>query len=126
MQRSLVLATLLALGGLGWAAGTLLVRAAAQSTAQQAAVARTRTFAIENITCALCPVTVKKAIEGVAGVKSVAADFDAETATVAFDPSVTDEAAIAAASTDAGYRASVEGRGRCGTRRSSRPGPSAR
>ncbi len=110
MQRSLVLAAaLLALGGLGWAAGTIQVPAAAQSTAQQAAVARTRTFAIENMTCALCPVTVKKAIEGVAGVKSVAVDFDAKTATVVFDPSVTDEAAIAAASTNAGYPASVEG-----------------
>jgi mercuric ion binding protein len=73
------------------------------------AAAQTRTFAIQNMTCALCPVTVKKAMEGIAGVTSVSVDFDAKTATVVFDPSVTSPDAIAAASTNAGYPASVKG-----------------
>src|SRR3546814_4384672 len=38
--------------------------------AQAAAVQKT-TFSIENMTCAMCPVTVTKAMKGVAGVKSV-------------------------------------------------------
>ena len=66
-------------------------------------------FAIQNMTCALCPVTVKRAMEGVEGVRSVNIDFDAKTATVVFDPSVTNADAIAAASTNAGYPASVRG-----------------
>ena len=110
MKRPLILAAaLLALGGLGWTIGTAVPPAAAQSASQQAAAAQTRTFAIQNMTCALCPVTVKKAMEGVAGVKSVAVDFDAKTATVTFDPSVTNVDAIAAASTNAGYPASIKG-----------------
>ena len=66
------------------------------------------TFYIENMTCALCPVTVKAAMSGVAGVASVAIDFAARTALVVFDPAVTDAAAIAQASEQAGYPAAVQ------------------
>lgn len=77
--------------------------AAAQEATQ------TLTFTVENMTCALCPVTVKHAMEGVAGVQSVEVDFDAKTATVTFDPAATTPEAIAAASTNAGYPAAVRG-----------------
>lgn len=83
-------------------------RAQAQS-ADAATATQSATFAIENMTCALCPVTVRKSMEGVAGVKSVSVDFEQKTATVVFDPRVTDTAAIAAASTDAGYPANAVG-----------------
>ena len=110
MRRPLILAAaLLALGGLGWTIGTAVAPAAAQSASQQVAAAQSRPFAIQNMTCALCPVTVKRAMEGVEGVRSVNIDFDAKTATVVFDPSVTNADAIAAASTNAGYPASVRG-----------------
>ncbi|WP_027443925.1 heavy-metal-associated domain-containing protein [Erythrobacter cryptus] len=110
MKRPLILAAaLLALGGLGWTIGTAVAPAGAQSASQQVPATQTRTFAVENMTCALCPVTVRKAMEGVPGVKSVAVDFDAKTATVVFDPSVTNADAIAAASTNAGYPAAVKG-----------------
>ena len=110
MKRPQILAAaLLALGGLGWVAGTAPIPATAQSAAVQVAAAQTTTFAIENMTCALCPVTVKKAMESVAGVESVSVNFDAKTATVIFDPSVTSADAIAAASTNAGYPASIKG-----------------
>jgi len=62
-------------------------------------------FAIENMTCALCPVTVKKAMSKVDGVQSVKVDFETKTATVRFDPAQTNIAAIAAASTNVGYPA---------------------
>lgn len=75
----------------------------------QAAIAEQRqVFAIENMTCALCPVTVKKAMEGVSGVKSVIVDFEARTATVTFDPAATTIEAIATASTNAGYPATAK------------------
>lgn len=89
------------------AAAFLLAPATSAST-QAAATGEQAIFAIENMTCALCPVTVRKAMEGVAGVKSVAVDFDAKTATVVFDPSQATIAVIAAASTGAGYPARVE------------------
>jgi mercuric ion binding protein len=107
MKRSLIFATAsLALGGLGWAVSPAATPAAAQPAAVQATAARTTTFAIRNMTCALCPITVRKAMEGV---KSVAVDFDAKTATVVFDPSATNADAIASASANAGYPASVRG-----------------
>lgn len=68
---------------------------------------RTQTFAIENMTCAMCPITVKKAMSGVDGVRSVDVDFDARTATVVYDPSVATAEEIAAASTNAGYPATA-------------------
>lgn len=84
---------------------------AAQSTATQVASMETQTFAVENMTCALCPLTVKKAMAGVEGVRSVDVDFSAKTATVAFDPAVTTAEAIAAASTNAGYPARLAPQG---------------
>lgn len=82
---------------------------AAQSKTVQATVVETRTFAVDNMTCALCPLTVKTAMERVEGVRSVAVDFDARTATVTFDPAVATADAIAAASTNAGYPARPTG-----------------
>ncbi len=72
---------------------------------------QTRTFTIENMTCPLCPVTVNKAMNNVDGVKSVDVDFDAKTATVRFDPTITTVDEIANASTNAGYPATVSGEG---------------
>ncbi len=63
------------------------------------------TFAIANMTCPTCPITVKTAMSGVHGVQSVKVDLGSKTATVAFDPRVTNAGAIAAASTNAGYPA---------------------
>lgn len=74
----------------------------------QAATARTETFVIRNMTCALCPVTVRKAMEGVQGVRSVAVDFQAKTATVRFDPLKATAGMIAAASANAGYPATLK------------------
>lgn len=79
----------------------------AQSTAVATETA-TQTFTIENMTCAMCPITVRKAMEGVEGVRSVQVDFEAKTATAVFDPSTTSAADIAAASTNAGYPARPE------------------
>lgn len=63
------------------------------------------TFAVDNMTCALCPITVKTAMARVDGVKDVEIDFAARTATVFFDPSLATAEAIGAASARAGYPA---------------------
>jgi len=70
---------------------------------------QTMIFAIENMTCALCPITVRKTMEQVEGVKSVTVDFDAKTAVVLFDPATTTPVEIGKASTNAGYPARVLG-----------------
>lgn len=65
----------------------------------------TAKFTIDKMTCAACPITVSKAMKAVEGVVSVEIDFESKTATVIFDPAVTDIEKIGAASTDAGYPA---------------------
>lgn len=106
MKRILVItAGVLALGAGGILSTTSVALSAAPSAVAQATTARTARLSIENMTCALCPVTVKSAMAGVKGVKSVEINFDAKTALVVFDPSVTTPEAIATASTNAGYPA---------------------
>lgn len=110
MKRPLVIAvSLLALGAAGLLSATAFSPLAAQSTTTEVAATQSATLAVENMTCALCPVTVKKAMERVNGVRSVNIDFAAKTATVVFDPAVTSVEAIAAASTNAGYPATIKG-----------------
>lgn len=108
IPKAALIALALALSG-----GTLLPLAppaSAQSAAVQVPVGeQTQTFTIENMTCALCPLTVRTAIENVGGVKTVAVDFEAKTATVVYDSSVGTVEAIAAASTNAGYPAKAIG-----------------
>ena len=92
--------------GLGVAAVVpITTPAAAYAASAPAAQVRVATFAVDNMTCPTCPITVKKAMQGVAGVQSVKIDLAAKTATVAFDPKRASPAAIAAASTNAGYPA---------------------
>lgn len=98
-------AIMLALFGTLGAGGAALWAPPAQ--ANQAL--RQITFSIKNMTCALCPVTVRTAMQNVKGVDSVKIDFEAKTATVVYDSSVTTPDVIAASSTDAGYPASAIG-----------------
>ena len=69
---------------------------------------RTITLDVKNMTCAVCPITVRKALEKAPGVQSVKVDLGAKTATVTFDPDKADAAALIKATTEAGYPASVK------------------
>ena len=64
---------------------------------------RTVTLAVSNMTCALCPVTVKKAITKVPGVLGATVDYDTKTAVVRFETEKTTIDAITAATGNAGY-----------------------
>lgn len=69
-----------------------------------------QTFAVENMTCAACPITVRMAMSRVDGVQRVDVDFDTETATVIYDPALTDITAIAEAAASVGFPAkAIEG-----------------
>ena len=58
---------------------------------------------VQNMTCNLCPVTVKKSLEHVPGVSQARIDFEKKTAMVTFDADKTTAAALVKATTDAGY-----------------------
>ncbi len=51
-----------------------------------AAPPKTVTLAVQNMTCPLCPITVKKSLEKVAGVSVVQVDFDKKTAPLTYGP----------------------------------------
>lgn len=72
-----------------------------------AAEPRTVTLAVEQMTCAACPITVRKALSHVAGVSATKVDIEAHTATVTFDPAQTTPDALATAVSQAGYPAKV-------------------
>jgi mercuric ion binding protein len=66
------------------------------------------TLAVENMTCALCPITVRTAIENVTGVKDVQVDFESKTAVVVFDDAEATVHDLAQASRQAGYPAAIK------------------
>jgi mercuric ion binding protein len=68
-----------------------------------ASALRTVTLDVKNMDCALCPVTVRKALEKVPGVAKADVDFAARTAAVKYDPTVVTPAALQKATADAGY-----------------------
>ncbi len=65
-------------------------------------------FSVAKMTCASCPIAVRKAMERVDGVKVVKVDLDSKTAVVTFDAGTTTAEAIGAASTDVGFPATVQ------------------
>ena len=58
---------------------------------------------VQNMTCELCPITVKKALDKVPGVAGTKIDLAKKTATVKFDPERANVAALVKATTNAGY-----------------------
>ena len=69
------------------------------------AVEQTVSMKVERMSCALCPLTVRKAMERVDGVQDVEVNYDTKIATVTFDDAKTTAAEVAQASTDVGYPA---------------------
>ncbi len=64
-------------------------------------------FTVDKMTCATCPITVRKAMQRVDGVKEVTVDFDAKTAKVLYDSTLTDAKQIGEASSNVGFPATV-------------------
>ena len=71
------------------------------------AAIQTVTLAVPDMNCAVCPITVKKALLKVKGVKSVQVDLDQRLAAVQFDDAITGTAALTKATANAGYPSSV-------------------
>ncbi len=62
---------------------------------------------VQNMTCPVCPITVRKSLERVPGVMEAKIDLDNKTATVKFDPDKATAAALIRATTEAGYPSTV-------------------
>ena len=67
------------------------------------AESRTATLAVSKMDCAVCPITVRTALEKVPGVHSAKVDFKAKRAVVTFDPARATTEALTKATTAAGY-----------------------
>lgn len=66
------------------------------------------TLDVRNMTCATCPVVVRKALERVPGVSSATVDFERKTATVTFDPNRVKPATLTEATTNAGFPSTLK------------------
>ena len=86
-----------------WAVITSLFLATGMSLASD--VEETVIFDVEKMTCATCPIAVRKAIQQVDGVRNVKVSLENKSAIVTFDPSVTTVVEIGRASTDVGFPA---------------------
>jgi mercuric ion binding protein len=64
---------------------------------------QTVTLEVKNMTCAVCPITVKKALEKVQGVTSATVNFDTKQARVTFDDSLASVDKLREATGNAGY-----------------------
>lgn len=68
---------------------------------------RTVTLSVPGMNCPVCPITVRKALERVDGVRSAKVDYDSKSASIIFDDQVTATDALMKATENAGYPSSV-------------------
>jgi mercuric ion binding protein len=68
-----------------------------------AATLRAAVLDVQNMTCSMCSITIRKALEKVPGVIDAKVDYDHKTATVKYDPDKTSPPAFVKATTDAGF-----------------------
>jgi len=67
------------------------------------AAPQTVTLSVSKMTCAACPITVKKALSRVPGVTDVSVSYEKKQATVVFDDTQTSVAALTRATADVGF-----------------------
>jgi periplasmic mercuric ion binding protein len=62
---------------------------------------------VQKMTCSVCPLTVKKALEKVPSVQRVSVDYTSKTATVEFDDAATPVDKLTEATKNAGYPSTI-------------------
>ncbi|MGH6840164.1 MAG: mercury resistance system periplasmic binding protein MerP [Methylocella sp.] len=73
------------------------------------AAEKTITLAVQHMTCAACPRTVKASLQRVPGVTNVVVSAEDKTAVVTFDDSKAQVDALVKATTNAGYPSAPKG-----------------
>lgn len=87
---------------------TTLIALAAALSAPAWAATKTVTLSVPGMTCAACPITVKKALTKVDGVQKAEVSFETREAVVTFDDAKTNAEALTKATENAGYPATVK------------------
>lgn len=72
------------------------------------AAQQTVTLAVPGMSCAACPITVKKALTQVDGVTRAEVDYATRQAVVSFDDAKTNVARLTRATADAGYPSTLK------------------
>jgi mercuric ion binding protein len=72
------------------------------------AAPQTVTLAVSKMTCAACPITVKKALSRVPGVTDVSVSYERKQATVVFDDTQTTVATLTRATADVGFPSTLQ------------------
>ncbi len=73
------------------------------------AAVQTITLSVPGMDCPVCPITVKKALEKVDGVKKANVEFKSREAKVTYDAAITTPDKLMKATTDAGYPSTLKG-----------------
>ena len=87
---------------------TTLIALAAALSAPAWAATKTVTLSVPGMTCAACPITVKKALTKVDGVQKAEVSYEKREAVVTFDDAKTSAEALTKATENAGYPATVK------------------
>lgn len=82
--------------------------ALAALTASAWAAPQTVTLSVPGMTCAACPITVKKALSRVEGVSKAEVTYETREAKVTFDDAKTSVQALTKATENAGYPSAVK------------------
>lgn len=72
------------------------------------AATKTVTLSVSNMTCAACPITVKKALSKVDGVEKTEVSYENKEAVVTYDDAKTNVEALTKATANAGYPSDVK------------------
>ena len=75
-----------------------------------AAMPQTAVLDVQNMTCSMCSITIRKALEKVPGVIDAKVDYDHKTATVRYDPDKASPPALVKATTNAGFPSTLHNR----------------
>ena len=73
------------------------------STTPIKAATQTTTLKVPDMTCPVCPITVKKALQKVPGVSKIEVNYAQKEVAVTFDNAKTSESALTKATADVGF-----------------------
>lgn len=68
---------------------------------------RTVVLEIQNMTCSMCPLTVKKALTKIHGVQDIEIDYENKIATIKFDEDIATVDKLIDATKNAGYPSTI-------------------
>ena len=74
-----------------------------------AATPQTAVLDVQNMTCSMCSITIRKALEKVPGVINARVDYAHKTAIVRYDTEKTNPSALMKATTNAGFPSKLHG-----------------